>query len=238
MQTIAFMSYKGGAGKTTSLMLVASVLNQRGKRVALLDADENKPLEAWRTYSINNGTWDDENLKVWKAGEESDLEQALEGAETEAFDYALVDTKGGGSDLNQTILLNCDLIIIPTDLCVSELDEALKTLEYIHRLLKNAKMDIPSGFLLNRTPLEDEKFAAAEREGMVLMKQFPMFDARLPTHRAIKDIKGSGPLNRYYDVLKSSPGKRFRAPQVQVALSHGEALTDEILENLKAPEPV
>lgn len=236
MKTITFVSFKGGAGKTTSLMLLASILNERGLRVGLFDADENRPLAAWKTYATGLGTWDAERLKVFEALEEDQLEAAVEAAMRDRLDYALVDTHGGGSDLNQLILLNSDLIVIPTDLCVGELDEALKTMEYVLMLLKTAEMDIPTGFLLNRTPLDDGKFAVAEREGMDILRDLPMFDARLPIQRVFKDIKGSGPLNLYFHHLKADPATRFRAVNIKLALKTAEAFADELLDSLKTTE--
>ena len=237
MKTISFVSFKGGAGKTTSLRLLASVLNGRERRVGLFDADENRPLAAWETYATGLGTWDAEKFHVYEALDEGQMETAIEAATGDGMEYALVDTHGGGSDLNQLILLNSDLIVIPTDLCVGELDEALKTMEYVLRLLKLAGIDIPTGFLPNRTPVDDGKLATAEREGIELLGGLPVFDVRLPVQRCYKDIKGSGPLNLYHARLKADPTIRFRSVSILVALGHAEAFTDEILRSVRTPEP-
>jgi chromosome partitioning protein len=47
LATVAFISPKGGAGKTTAALLLALGLNERGRKVAIIDSDPNKPLVHW-----------------------------------------------------------------------------------------------------------------------------------------------------------------------------------------------
>jgi cellulose biosynthesis protein BcsQ len=58
MQLIAFASFKGGCGKTTTLMAMAAMLTARGRRIALFEADDNKPLALWRRRADARGQWD------------------------------------------------------------------------------------------------------------------------------------------------------------------------------------
>ena len=45
--TIVFCSPKGGAGKSTSAVLLATELAERGATVTIIDADPNKPVSRW-----------------------------------------------------------------------------------------------------------------------------------------------------------------------------------------------
>ena len=47
MPIVAFVSPKGGAGKTTAALLLALGLAEQGRRVAMIDSDPNKPLLHW-----------------------------------------------------------------------------------------------------------------------------------------------------------------------------------------------
>ncbi|CAB3802598.1 hypothetical protein LMG28614_05654 [Paraburkholderia ultramafica] len=47
MPTISFVSPKGGAGKTTSALLLATQLAARGADVTLVDGDPNHPVRTW-----------------------------------------------------------------------------------------------------------------------------------------------------------------------------------------------
>ena len=46
MPTIVFVSPKGGAGKTTSALVLAEQL-ARSADVTVIDADPNRPIENW-----------------------------------------------------------------------------------------------------------------------------------------------------------------------------------------------
>jgi chromosome partitioning protein len=47
MPTIVFASPKGGVGKSTSAVLLSTVLAERGGSVTMIDADPNKPISQW-----------------------------------------------------------------------------------------------------------------------------------------------------------------------------------------------
>ena len=47
MPIISFANPKGGAGKTTSALLLAGELAARGARVAIIDADPEKWISQW-----------------------------------------------------------------------------------------------------------------------------------------------------------------------------------------------
>lgn len=115
MQMITFVSFKGGAGKSTALMSVASVLVERGNRVAVLDADDNRPMIRWRKYADDLETWDN-RCEVIEVRDFDAFEEIHQKLATDNFDYILVDTRGAGSDFNQAIVHNANLIVVPTGL--------------------------------------------------------------------------------------------------------------------------
>jgi hypothetical protein len=57
MATIVFASPKGGAGKSTSAVLLATELASRGATVTVIDADPNKPLSQWPKRPGKPETW-------------------------------------------------------------------------------------------------------------------------------------------------------------------------------------
>ena len=226
MRTISFTAFKGGSGKTTALMAMASSLVERGQRVALIEGDDNEPLRVWRQYGLDLGTWDD-RCQVYPATDLDRLDSAYERAEADRMDVALIDTRGGGSDLNQAIMMNSNLIVIPTGLSVMEIDEALSSLEYAANFMKSVQIEVPIGFLINRTPTNT--LASGDREGLAVLGELPVFDCRLPERRIYKDFKGIGLLYPYHRMLMDMPGKRISATHTKVALMEVDLLTEELL---------
>ena len=47
MPVVAMVSSKGGAGKTTSALILAGEIASAGRSVIMVDADPNQPLQAW-----------------------------------------------------------------------------------------------------------------------------------------------------------------------------------------------
>ncbi|WP_410725312.1 ParA family protein, partial [Burkholderia sp. SIMBA_019] len=47
MPVIAFVSPKGGAGKTTSCLALATTVAEKGASVTVIDADPNHPVQTW-----------------------------------------------------------------------------------------------------------------------------------------------------------------------------------------------
>ncbi len=237
MKTITFMSFKGGAGKTTSLYLLVAALHERGKRIAVINADHNDVLHQWREYGLALNTWDDEHVKLWKILDDEEMAEAAEEAEEFGADYMLIDTAGGGSDLNDAILYNSDMVIIPSDLGRQELDQTIETMQYVQDYLKDQNAShVLSGFLLNRVPLDNKQFSADESEGWEIMETLPIFDTRIPDNKRIKGQKSKGLMDLYRNDLDSDKSSRFRAPHYTRLLKIGHQLADEIDAALSSSE--
>ena len=52
MPTIVFASPKGGAGKPTSVVVLATKLAGQGASVTIIDADPTKPVSRWARGSV------------------------------------------------------------------------------------------------------------------------------------------------------------------------------------------
>ncbi|PNY79243.1 ParA family protein [Deinococcus koreensis] len=107
MKIISVASEKGGVGKSTSAVTLAAHLAGRG-RTLLVDADERlRSAWTWTTKRPDYGGWGFE-VQLY-----SDfVAQADPGA---AFDYVVLDTKGGeGAGELAALARNSSLLIIPT----------------------------------------------------------------------------------------------------------------------------
>src|SRR6266480_3985499 len=87
MPTIAFIQPKGGAGKSTSALLLAAEL-AKGARVIVIDADPNAPIAKWSSRGEGAS-----NLEIIQAGKEDSIFDLIEEAEKKAT-FVIVDTEG------------------------------------------------------------------------------------------------------------------------------------------------
>jgi chromosome partitioning protein len=88
MPTISFVSPKGGVGKTTAAVLLATEIASKGKAVTLIDADANKPISAWARLPGRP-----ENLTVVSDVQEDTVIDRIEQAEAES-PFVIIDLEG------------------------------------------------------------------------------------------------------------------------------------------------
>jgi cellulose biosynthesis protein BcsQ len=236
MRLVSFVSFKGGSGKTTALMAIASALVEDGHRIALLEADENRPLAGWRERALEIGTWDEEHCLLLPSDSETALERSFARAETAGCAYALADTAGGGSDLNTTLMVNSEAVIIPSALTTIDLDQALETFEFVDRLPIEDRA-IPARLLLTRFP--QGRLKSAEQANLDAIGQMPQFAAHLNERGAFADLKATGLLHLYHRRLVSIPARRISAGHIKAAIGETHAVADEMIARMDAaPAPV
>ena len=102
MQVITIVQTKGGSGKTTAAMLLASAALDAGRRVTLIDGDVNAQLGRWRD-SFELAAWDSvkkpawpESLSILSPPETVEgLLALLEAEEARGVDLVVIDTRPG-----------------------------------------------------------------------------------------------------------------------------------------------
>jgi cellulose biosynthesis protein BcsQ len=214
-------------------MAAASVLAENGVKVGLFEADDNEPLAAWNRAANNRGTWD-ERCTVYRALDVSQFETAFETAEADGCDIVLIDTRGGGSEFNQVILMNAAIVIIPSSLTVLEINDSLQTERYVVEFQKRVGQVCPVVLSLNRTPTG--RLSSSEQDSLEALSTLPCFEAKLSSRQAFADISGLGHLHRYHQMLLDSPGKRIAASHIGVALAEARVFADELLNALSDEE--
>ncbi|MBY5775230.1 conjugal transfer ATPase VirC1 [Rhizobium leguminosarum] len=192
MKLVTCCSFKGGAGKTTALMGLCSALTSKGKRVALFEADENRPLTKWKRNALSRDAWDP-SCEIFVAEELPLLEAAYGQAEAEGFDYALADTHGGSSELNNTIIASSQFLIVPTMLTPIDVDEALATFRYIMELLLSENLVVPAVILRQRVPVG--RLTASQRSMLDMLAELPLVDKPMYERDAFATMKDRGMLH-------------------------------------------
>lgn len=226
MKQITFASFKGGAGKTTAMMAICSTLIKQNKRVALLEADENEPLSDWREAALRQGTWSDQ-IQIFDADDLEAFEKAFGEAMSNNFDYALIDTRGGGSELNDACMVNTNAIVIPSSLTTLDMTAALSTFEHAVGLLQSMNLDIPIRLLLQRLPAG--KLTKAQQGDLESLQTLPCFKSKLHQRDSFGAIGKRGLLHLTHKQLMTNPMKQINANHVVTAISEATKLTEEVL---------
>jgi cellulose biosynthesis protein BcsQ len=221
MKLVTCCSFKGGAGKTTALMGLCSAFATAGKTVALFEADENRPLTRWKENALRRDAWDP-RCEVFVADELPLLEAAYEDAEARKFDYALADTHGGTSELNNTIIASSNFLLVPTMLTPLDVDEALATYRYIIELLMGENLTIPTAMLRQRVPVG--KLTTSQSSVSEMLSALPLTDAPMHERDAFAAMKDRGMLHLTIRNISADPAVRLGLRNLQTAMDELQTL--------------
>lgn len=106
MPVICAANPKGGAGKSTTILAIASTLAQQGGSVTIIDADPNKPITDWRAGKSSLP------LNVISDATEGNIRDLINTAASEA-QFVFVDLEGTASRLASRAIIRADLTLIP-----------------------------------------------------------------------------------------------------------------------------
>ena len=152
MTIIALANSKGGVGKSTLCLLIASELGQNGASVLIVDADPQRSCLQWVERCKRAGTLPPSLLAV-SANSPHELKVALTTANSSII---LIDVQGSINDLLIAAIVASDITLVPAKANVMEMVETVKLFEWAQGSLKRA----PLRLLLNRVEGIDTNTAA------------------------------------------------------------------------------
>jgi chromosome partitioning protein len=145
MPTIVFATSKGGAGKTTAAIVLASELSRQGAAVTLIDVDPNQHTAKW---ALKEGC--PQNISIVGNVTEQNIIDEIEAAESKT-PFVLVDLEGTASMAVGYAISRADLVIMPCQGSQDDADEAARTIRLIRQQEKAFKRSIPFSILMTRT---------------------------------------------------------------------------------------
>jgi chromosome partitioning protein len=181
MRTIAFITQKGGSGKSTLSASLAVAAQEARERVFLLDMDPQKSLTTWAANRH------DENLGAEAVGPRK-LPMALSALTQGNVTLAIIDTPATHCAASEAAMAAADLIIIPARPTVFDIWSS----ELTRRRAKELGKEYV--FVLNQCPIVQgsrrlqDNVAALEATGGLLR---PLISARVDYQEAIR--QGLGP---------------------------------------------
>ncbi|HMR34241.1 MAG TPA: ParA family protein [Geminicoccaceae bacterium] len=176
MRVIAFVTQKGGSGKTTLAVNLAVAAEQAGARVLILDLDPQASAEAW--YQDREA--ETPRLARADAGE---LARALELARRQGFGHVLVDTPGRDEPAVAAAIRAADFCVVPCRPTPADMKATPATAATIRRLEK------PAAFVLSQTPPRGFRIREAE-VGLGVLG--PVAPIGVVARNAFQDAHGRG----------------------------------------------
>jgi chromosome partitioning protein len=181
MPTIAFVSPKGGAGKTTSAFLLATALT-KFYGVTIIDADPNHPIQTW----ANGGNTPPRLTIVSDVDEDSIIERIEEAAATTPV--VIVDLEGTASLIVVKAISQADLVIIPTQGSQLDANEASRAIRVVMQSEKMTKTATPYAVLLTRTNPSIRTRTQAHIQNGLIGAGIPVFETELNERDAFKAV--------------------------------------------------
>jgi chromosome partitioning protein len=223
MPTVVFASPKGGAGKSTSAVVLATELAQRGAAVTVIDADPNHPVSQW---ARRPGC--PETLTVIRDVSEESIIDTIEAASARTT-FVVVDLEGTASMTVAYAISRADLVVIPVQGSQLDATEAAKAIRLIRQQEKAFVRRIPYAVLFTRTSA-----AIKPRTFQHIRSEFsdhgvPAFQTQMHERDAFRALFSFGGTLESLDPMQVS--------NVEAAVSNARAFAGEVIAKLRQETP-
>ena len=176
MKAIAFVTQKGGSGKSTLCINLAIAAQEAGRSVCILEMDRQATITEWAEHRDLEGP----EVAQIDATQLDDVVTRLRGFD---YDYVFIDTPGVDSPGTLSAIRAADLCVIPCRPTPADLRAFKPTLAAIYRLEKRF------AFVLNQTPPRSYRVRDAA-DGLAVLGVLP--DVNIVMRNDHQDAIGMG----------------------------------------------
>ncbi len=220
MPTVVFASPKGGAGKSTSAVLLATELAASGAGVTIIDADPNKPVSRWSKLPGRPAS-----LAVIDDVSERTVVRVIEEQAARAA-FVIVDLEGTASRMIPYAMSRADLVIIPTRGSVLDAIEAVAAIREVRQQEEAFRIRIPAAILFTCTSAAIRPRTLSSIEAEFASNGVPVLKTRLHDREAFRALFSFG------GSLASLDGANVR--NVPAAIENAQAFAKEVVGVLRA----
>jgi chromosome partitioning protein len=182
MPVITFANTKGGAGKTTAVLLLATELARQGERVTILDADPQRWISRWHETGTPLA-----NIQVVSYVTVSNLQSQM-ALYRDRTDYFLLDLPGACSPMIATALGVSDHVLIPIQGCAMDAKGGAQVLELLQYLEEKASIRIPHSVVLTRVNSMVTTRALQVVKQMLAQRKVRVLDTPIIERAAYRDL--------------------------------------------------
>ena len=144
MPVICAANPKGGAGKSTTILALASTLAQQGGTVVIIDADPNKPITDWKTGESKLP------IEVVSDATEANIRDLINKAASQA-QFVFIDLEGTASRLASRAIIRADLTIIPLGGSALDAKQAARAVSLVRESEEDTGRKLNFTLAFNRT---------------------------------------------------------------------------------------
>ncbi|EAY24104.1 ParA family protein [Microscilla marina] len=127
---ISFISRKGGTGKTTNAIQIATMLHSLGYKLALIETDTNYTLSTLRKMELFKSGAKEGSIFDIIGSKDDKVLADIEALHPAKLDYIIIDSAGKTTDNNiKNLAVQSDAVVVPTSLTQNDVLVTYQTVQ-------------------------------------------------------------------------------------------------------------
>lgn len=214
MPVITFANTKGGAGKTTAALILATELARQGARVTILDADPQHWISHWHEISGKIA-----NIDVISSVSLASIQGHINENRAKT-DYFIIDLAGARNTLMASAIGLSDHVMIPIQGCAMDAKGGAQVLELLCHLREKAGIHIAHSVVLTRVNSLVTTRALQVVKQLLAQRSVHVLETPIVERSAFRDIFDCGGTLQTMDATRVS--------NLDKARDNARAFADEV----------
>ena len=222
MPVIVMASPKGGVGKSTCAVLLASEFARMGAEVTVLDCDPNKSLTRWASHGLPKG------VIIHSEIGRSDVVATIKKSDGDGK-IVVVDLEGIASQLVSRAISQADLVIVPMQPTALDAEIGSEALALVREEEEALNREIRHAVVLTKTSAAVKSRVQKELEIQLSGAGIDVIEPSLVARAAFAELFAHG---SDLTSMMNNP-KIVTGGKVDKALLNAQAFTEAVYERLK-----